>query len=135
MNSQTDCSSVSPIHNVLKICIQIVFSVGPRSITPKNFLESSVLVTYSHAEAVSQQINVCVQCALFGPVVFGGFSWVRIVRLSVCGCLRIHFELIVRVYMVVRAFHTTVPTWSRLFTVKRSLRPPVWVLFVDVFHV
>jgi len=40
-----------------------------------------------------------------------------------------------RVYMVVRVFHTTVPTWSRLFTLKRSLRPPVWVFFVDVFHV
>ena len=137
MNSQTELSSVSPIHSLPNNCIQHVFSVGPRSSSPKYFLESSVLVTYSHAESVSQQINV------FGVLSLDrsfsvGFSWVWIVRLSVCGCLRIHFvdfELIVRVHMVVRIFHTTVPTMSRLFTVKGSRRPPFCVFFVRMFHV
>merc|ERR1712224_1040494 len=35
------------------------------------------------AESVSLQINVCVQCALFGPVVFGGF-FLSLDRSSLC---------------------------------------------------
>ena len=83
MNSQTDLCSVSPIHSLPNNCIQSGFSVGPRSSSPKYFLESSVLVTHSHAESVSLQINVCVQCALFGPVVFGGF-FLGLDRSSLC---------------------------------------------------